>query len=81
LAGTAAITRRSAAATCAAAIACATAREILSPLFGASTKLFPRFDRVIGACSVEFLRCSLISIRNPFAVFGVVLPPALSARR
>jgi hypothetical protein len=62
----------------AAAIACATPGYILPALLGSSTKLLPRFDRVVGARAVKFLRRALVSIRDAFAVFGVVLPIALT---
>jgi hypothetical protein len=59
--------------TYATAIACAAAAEVLSSLVGASTKLLPRFDRVVGAGAIEFLRRSLVAIGNPLAVLGIML--------
>jgi hypothetical protein len=55
--------------------------EILSTLLRAPAKSVPRLGSFVRRPSVELLRRSLISIGDPFPVFSVVLPIALTARR
>jgi hypothetical protein len=73
-----ALSARATAITNAGAIAYAAAPEILSSLLGATAKLLSRLNRVIGARSVKFLRRSLVTIAHPFAIFGIMLPFALT---
>src|SRR5262249_26472645 len=49
--------------------------QVLAPLLSAPAKLLARLDRIVGACSIELLCCTLIPIRHTFPMLRIVLEP------